>query len=127
MPSPTQQLERAVATETMLGVFRPRTVGGIIWLFYDRLAVSLSPRLPGGSTATVGPDQVAGSTHKATGTTVGKIGLMFADGAAYIEQIEIYQQHRGRKVRMRVVWNIESSLPVKVRVFRTCLRVCMHS
>lgn len=88
----------APAAETMLGAFRPRTIGRIVWLFYDRPALPLALAAGGATAADEPPNQGAAPLSKATTTTVGKIGLTIADGAAHIEQIEVYRQYRGRQV-----------------------------
>ena len=38
---------------------------------------------------------------------MGKIGLTIADGAAHIEQIEVYRQHRGRGIALEMLSDLE--------------------
>ena len=75
----------AWATGKTLGAFNRRTVGRTVWLFYCRAAAELPSR---GGALSSDPHTI----------TVGKLGLMVTDGIAFIEQIEVYQQHRGRQV-----------------------------
>jgi hypothetical protein len=78
------QLPGAI-TGKMLGAFSRRTVGRTAWLFYSRPVMEF-------------PSRVGALGSGAQTTTVGKIGLTLADSAAFIEQIEVYQQHRGHQV-----------------------------